>query len=291
MQNTFTGLLVPLITPFKENGEIDFSALKRLIEYCSTNGADGFVALGTTAEAPTLSDGERNKILSLVIEHSDGKPVIAGTGSNCTDTAIKLTQQAKELGASGVLSVCPYYNKPSKTGIIKHFSKISASTSLPVLLYNVPTRTAVDLDIYTIERLSKIDNIVGIKQASPRRESFTQLTPLLSGSFAILNGSDELTLHALDAGCVGLISAAANLLPRTFADILQNYFSENKDKADEIFNSYKPLIEGMYIETNPAPLKYALSKILGIKNVLRLPMCPITRKNEQIIDSLLKNYI
>lgn len=288
MKNTFKGLFVPLVTPFKKE-QIDYVSLKKLIEYCLANGADGFVALGTTAETPTISQAERLEVINFILENANGKPVIVGAGSNCTKEAVRLTKLACSLGADGVLSVCPYYNKPSKTGIIRHFLEVADCVNTPIILYNVPSRTGIDIDKNVIKTLSKHPNVVGIKEASPDENKLKILSPLLSDEFALFCGNDSLTISSLNAGAVGIISAAANLIPKVFSDVLTLYFSGEKQSAQGVFNKHIELINALYVETNPAPIKYALNKLLGFENTLRLPMCPISRKNEQYLNKLLLN--
>ena len=290
MDISIKGLIVPLVTPF-DGYDVDYHSLKKLMEFCKENGADGFVALGTTAEAPTLTDYERDCIINFCLNNSDGLPVIAGTGSNCTKKAVELTLRAEELGANGVLSVCPYYNKPPKTGIIEHFKAIAGATRLPVILYNVPSRTGVDMPLDVIEDLSTLPNIIGIKEAGDSTDKLAAIKRNCINGFALYGGNDLLTCETLEAGGLGLISAAANVLPRSFTDIITAYSNGNKTTGREIFNSILPTVKGLYVETNPVAVKYALSRMGLVKNCLRLPMCPISHKNAQALDKIMEgNY-
>lgn len=283
----FKGMIVPLVTPFK-GGEIDYDALKRVIENCIDGGADGFVCLGTTAETPTLTDFERDGVLAFTLENCKGKPVYAGTGSNCTDTAIKRTLRAYAFGANGVLSVCPYYNKPTKTGIIAHFCKISDASPLPIILYDVPSRTGVEMTFETVLKLKERANVVGIKLACDEHKT-RAFTPLLDEGFSLFGGSDGIMDVAMKCRFTGMISAVANVMPITVKNIMEAYCSKQPD-ADEIFKSAKDGIDALYVETNPIAIKYALYKMGLTENELRLPMCPISHKNAIKIEKYIKQY-
>lgn len=283
----FQGMIVPLVTPFKK-GKIDYKALKRVIDYCIEGGADAFVCLGTTAETPTLSDCERDELLTFTLENCKGKPVFAGTGSNCTDTAIKRTLRAYSLGTNGVLSVCPYYNKPTESGIIAHFCKISDASPLPIVLYDVPSRTGVEMTFNTVLKLKERANVTGIKLACDEYKT-RAFAPLLSENFSLYGGNDSIMDVAMKCGYKGMISAVANVMPMTVKNVMDAFLLRRTD-ADEIFRTAKDAIDALYVETNPIAIKYALYKIGLIENELRLPMCPISSKNALKVDKYIKQY-
>ena len=287
MKNPFSGLIIPLVTPFSE-GEIDYCSLKNLISFCATNGANGFVCLGTTAETPTLTPKERDAVVSFCIENSRGLPVISGAGSNCTADAVKLAKRAYALGANGVLSVCPYYNIPPVSGMIAHFCEISNAVPLPVILYDVPSRTGVEMSVDAIYKLSGLHNITGIKAAGNSVDKLKLISEFTADDFALFCGNDILTAEAYASGAAGTISAAANVIPEVFAGITSLFQSGKGNEAKALLEKNRKLIRALYTETNPVAIKYALSAAGMIKNELRLPMCPISRKNAVIVDEALK---
>lgn len=281
MKNSFHGIIVPLVTPF-DGGSIDYVALKRVMESCKEGGADGFVALGTTAETPTLTENERDHILEFCLNNSGGLPVIAGASSNATSEAVRLAKRAEALGANGILSACPYYNKPPKTGIIAHFLLQAGATALPLILYNVPTRTASEIDNEALSALAGVHNIVGIKEAG-NLASLKDRARFISDEFALFAGNDSLLPEAMKIGAAGFISAAANVIPYKLKEIFSLYACGRTAEASERFNKISELISALYVETNPAAIKYALYKKGLIKNELRLPMCPISHKNADFL--------
>ena len=284
MKKNFSGLIVPLVTPFK-NGKIDFYSLEKIIDFLLENGADGFVSLGTTAETPTLSEKERDEILTFTIGRSHGKFVIAGAGSNCTATAVKLSKRAESLGADGLLSVTPYYNKPQEDGLFAHYRAISNSVKLPVILYDVPSRTGISLSVELIKKLSCLKNVIGIKDASNDANRFAELKTVLP-EFELYSGNDMLADKELISGAKGIISAAANAMPKLFSDLIKLKCENRNASLTELFDSEKGSIEILYSETNPAAIKYYMSLKGLCKNELRLPMCPVSRKNAQKIKKL-----
>ncbi len=280
MKNDFHGLIVPLITPFN-GGKVDFDALGKIMERCLRGGADAFVALGTTAETPTLTDEEKVGIFKFVRANSCGKKVIAGVGTNCTASAVGQVKIFEDLGADGILAVCPFYNKPPKTGIIAHFCIVAESTRLPVILYDVPSRTGTEIGKDAIIKLRFVHNIIGIKAAYATQGALAETAELkIDGIFDIFGGNDLLTVQTLEFGGVGLISAAANVIPEFFSGILK---APPSDRA-ALYARGKALVEALYLETNPVVIKYAMSKAGLCENELRLPMCPISRKNGILLD-------
>ncbi|MBR2969388.1 MAG: 4-hydroxy-tetrahydrodipicolinate synthase [Clostridia bacterium] len=288
MKNPFFGTIVPLITPF-DGGEVDYPALERLIAYCKEGGADGFVCLGTTAEAPTLNEREKREILAFTLKRAEGLPVIAGAGSNCTREAIRLTALFEKDGANGVLSVCPYYNKPPESGIIAHFEHIAKSTRLPVILYDVPQRTGKEITANAANILKRIPNVVAIKEAGDTAHLLA-MRSVCDGDLALLGGNDALISQTMKLGGAGMISAAANVMPKTVSGAVRLYGSSVR-LADGVIEGAAEAIAALQIEVNPVPLKYALFKKGLIKNELRLPMCPLSRKKEALIDRLINKFI
>lgn len=279
----FKGVFVPLVTPF-DGGRVDLVSLGRIMERCLKGGADGFVALGTTAETPTLSLREREEILKFALNESGGKPVVAGAGSNCTAEAAMLASRAEELGADAVLSVCPYYSRPQQTGIVAHFIAVAEAVKIPVILYNVPKRTGAEISDGALAKLAGIYNIVGIKEADGRRETLFERAKYISGDFSLFAGADELLADALEAGADGAISAAANVIPTEIKQVWELFCEGRRAEAKELAEELREKIGALYVETNPSAIKYALMKMGLSKNELRLPMCPISHKNELILD-------
>lgn len=288
MQNPFKGTLVPLVTPFR-GGRVDYTALRRVIARCQDGGVDGFVCNGTTAEAPTLSERERRGILAFTLRHSSGMPVIAGAGSNCTAHAVKMARQAETDGANGVLSVCPYYNNPPESGIIAHFSAVADAVRLPVILYDVPSRTGVEITANAIAKLRRKGNIVAVKAAGDINK-LSLLCSASNGKFGVLGGNDALIGQTMKLGGVGMISAAANAMPKTVSDAVRLYGC-SVCRADELVAGASDAIAALYSQTNPVAVKYALHRMGLIENELRLPMCPLSHKNEALVESYLHKYI
>jgi 4-hydroxy-tetrahydrodipicolinate synthase len=284
----FEGLCVPLITPFK-NGKVDFFALHGVIDYCINGGADCLLCLGTTAESPTLSGSERDAVLSFTVKNCGGLKVIAGAGSNCTETAVERTRRAQDLGADGILSVCPYYNKPPKSGIIEHFSKIAQATTLPVILYDVPSRTGLEIPLDAISTLKKIPNVVGVKCACIDGERTKKIARLCDGSFALYGGCDGLLPLYYSLGCAGMISAAANVMPKTIKRFTV-LFKKASPLAQAEFDGARKAIDALYVETNPVAIKWARAKKGLILNELRLPMCPLSHENEHFVEKFEQYY-
>ena len=289
MMNNFRGLIVPLVTPFCA-GKVDFRSLKKIMDNCAAGGADGFIALGTTAETPTLSRGERTEILKFVKKHARGKFVIAGAGSNDTAEAVKLAQKAQAAGADGVLSVCPYYNKPQTSGVIEHFSAVANAVDIPVVLYDVPSRTGIKIGAEAVAKLKEIPNVAGIKEATDDPLYLKEIAAACDDELALFCGSDSLSMRALSLGAAGLMSAAANALPAFFAQILRFYAAGKGEKAQKLFDVGSPLIKALYLETNPAGIKYALHLKGTCDNSLRLPMRTVSKETEKNIADALEAF-
>lgn len=287
MRSKFEGIFVPNITPFK-NGELDEEGLRRVVRYLIKNGVNGLVPNGTTGESTTLSDEEQKRVLEIVLEEANNKvPVIAGTGTNNTHHTIKLTQQAQNLGVDAVLVVTPYYNKPTQQGLLEHFKKIASSTNLPIILYNIPGRTSRNLNIETVIELSKIKNIVGVKEASGNIDQIMD-TMKDTKDFSVLCGTDELLFIMSCLGGNGAIAAAGHILPNKFKE-MHNLVKLGKiEEAREIHYFLLPMIRALFVESNPSPIKGAY-ELLGIcSKETRLPLVPATDKLMGILKSELK---
>ena len=284
----FRGTATALITPFRD-GEIDFEALGRLIEMQISAGIDCFVIGGTTAEAATLSDAERYRLFEFSAERISGRTrLIFGTGTNDTRVAKSHSRYAESVGCDGLLLVTPYYNKGTEPGIEKHYLSIAESVNLPIILYNVPSRTGVNLGFNLLERLSEHQNIVGIKEASDSTDRLVRLASM-SSSLALYSGNDSQIFPTLSLGGFGVISVISNLLPKETTEITDLYFSGQVERSREIQFNLLPLISAMFLETNPAPIKYAMSKMGLCSPELRLPLSEPRESTKREIDKLILN--
>jgi len=283
------GVYTALVTPFNRDGSLDEKALKELVNFQITGGISGLVPVGTTGESPTLSHKEHHRVVELVIEDAAGRvPVIAGTGSNSTEEAIDLTRNAKAAGADYSLQVTPYYNKPSQEGIYRHFTAIADAVDLPLIIYNIPGRTGKNIENDTMFRLAAHPNIVGVKEASG---SITQMMEVIAGTpgdFTVLSGDDGLGLPLLGCGGDGIISVASNILPRQLEDMVRAALEGRMDGAREIHYRLFSLFKNLFIDTNPIPVKYALSRMGMIQEVYRLPLCPLSESHKKVLDRDLK---
>lgn len=271
----FSGTATALITPFRE-GTIDFERLGRLIEFQIQSGIHTLVIGGTTGEAATLSDGEREALYRFSIEAADSRAtIILGTGTNDTRLAISHTRLAERLGADAVLTVTPYYNKGTTRGIVEHYRAIAAETSLPVILYNVPSRTGVNLSLDILRELSEIENIVGIKEASDSIDRLVTLTANLGDSLYLYAGNDSQYYPTLALGGKGIISVASNLVPVQMDTIYREFLAGNATLAKKSADALLPLFNTLFLETNPSPVKYAMHLLSLCENELRLPLAPV----------------
>ena len=275
----FSGAFTALVTPFR-NGEVDVEALENLVEFQIGQGTHGLVPCGTTGETPSMSEAEDRLVIGTVVRVASGRvPVIAGTGSNSTDMAIKYTRMAEEEGADGSLQVSPYYNKPTQEGLYRHFAAIAESTSLPIVLYNIPGRTSVTVSAETTARLAEIPNIVGTKEATHSMDLASDIRRLCGEEFDILSGDDSLTLPLMSLGGRGVISVAANVAPAVVSDMVNALLEGNFERGRELHYDLLPLCRALFIETNPIPVKTAAS-ILGLcSDEMRLPMIPLAGEN------------
>ncbi|MCK4239986.1 MAG: 4-hydroxy-tetrahydrodipicolinate synthase [Candidatus Atribacteria bacterium] len=277
----FKGSLVAMITPFGENGEVDEKGIEKLVEFHIKNGTNGIVPCGTTGESPTLSHEEHKRVVEVTINAVAGRaPVIAGTGSNCTREALDLTSHAKEAGADAALIITPYYNKPTQKGLYLHFKKIAEEVDIPIIVYNVPSRTGINILPETLAELAKLKNIVGVKEASGNLDQMTHIVELCGDKITLLSGDDKLLLPVLSIGGKGVISVVANIIPREVSDMVREFEEGNYPEAKDIFLSkVYPLSNAMFYETNPIPIKTS-AKLMGLPSGdLRLPLAPMSENN------------
>lgn len=284
----FSGTFTALITPFR-NGEVDVDALENLVEFQIEGGVSGLVPCGTTGESPTMGEEEDRVAISTVVRVANGRvPVIAGTGSNSADMAIKYTKMAEEVGADGSLQVAPYYNKPTQDGLYAHFAAIAENTNLPLIIYNIPGRTNVDVLPETMARLAEIPNVVGVKDATLSMSAAANVRRLCGDDFDLLSGNDFETLPILSLGGSGVIAVASNIAPRTYSEMVDAALDGDFARARELHYELLPLFEALSIETNPIPVKTAAS-ILGLcSDEMRLPMQPMRGDNLRKLENSLE---
>lgn len=286
----FKGAMVAIVTPFR-NGKIDEKALKGLIEFQIKNGIDAIIPCGTTGESATLSHSEHERVLEIVIEAVEGRvPVVAGTGSNSTEEALKLTRHARNAGAAGALLITPYYNKPTQEGLFQHFQKIAVEVDIPIILYNVPGRTGVNMAPETVARLAELKNIVGIKEATASLQQVSEIIHLCPNDFSVISGDDFTTLPILAVGGKGTISVTSNIAPAEVAGLIDAFEAGDYQKAKKIHYKLWPLNKAMFLETNPIPVKTALSLMKKIAPELRLPLAPMSEINLKKLKQVLKKY-
>ena len=286
----FKGSMVALVTPFK-NGKVDEKALAELVEFHIKNGTTALVPCGTTGESATLNYEEHDKVIELTIEFANGRiPVIAGTGSNSTEEAIALTKHAKKAGARASLQVSPYYNRPTQKGLYLHFKAIAEAVDIPIILYNIASRTGVNIEPETFVKLAQVKNIIGVKEASGSLEQMSRIRSLCPKDFLLISGDDALTLPVMSIGGVGIISVVANIIPRDVADMCALFENGNIKKAEELHYKMLDLIKAMFIETNPIPVKTAMALMKMIDPQIRLPLCEMLPENREKLVKALKDY-
>ena len=271
----FSGAFTALITPFR-NGEVDVEALEGLVEFQIKGGVSGLVPCGTTAETPALSEKEDRLVIETVVRVAAGRvAVIAGTGSNSTDMAIKYTRMAEEAGADGSLQVTPYYNKPTQEGLYRHFAAIAENTNLPLVLYNIPGRTSVTMSAETTARLAEVPNIVGTKEATHSMDMTSDIRRLCGEEFCILSGDDSLTLPIMALGGNGVISVTSNVAPAAVSGMVGALLGGDFERGRELHYELLPLFRALFVETNPIPVKAAASLLGLCSDEMRLPMIPL----------------
>lgn len=283
------GTMTALITPLK-NDAIDEDALRLLVDWQIDSGIHGLVPSGTTGESATLSHEEHEEVFKIVIEQVNGRvPVIAGTGSNSTWEAIKLTKDAARAGANATLQVTPYYNKPTQEGLYRHFASVAKEVDIPVILYNVPSRTAVNLLPETVARLVKIDNIIGLKDAAGNIKQTLDTIDACNGDITILSGDDFANLAILSVGGKGAISVSANIVPGLSAELFNAWDRGDKEKAKEIQHKLHPLNNAMFLETNPIPVKWAAFRMGLCTDEIRLPLTPLSEAQRPRLEKVMKD--
>ena len=286
----FKGAIVAIVTPFK-NDQIDEESLRELIEFQIVNGTDGIVPCGTTGESATLSHEEHDRVIEITINAVKKRvPVIAGTGSNSTAEALRLTAHAYKAGADAALIVCPYYNRPTQEGLYQHFKTIAENVPIPIVPYNIPSRTGVNLMPEMVAKLSKIKNIVGIKEASGSIKQMSDVIELCPENFAVLSGDDNFTLPLLAMGGAGVISVVSNVVPADMAGLVDAFAAGDINKAKALHHKMAALMEALFIEVNPIPVKAALALMGKIKYEYRLPLCKMAEANFEKLKKVMVNY-
>jgi 4-hydroxy-tetrahydrodipicolinate synthase len=287
----FEGSIVAIVTPFKA-GKLDEKALNSLIEWHISEGTDAIVPCGTTGEASTLDYDEHYRVIETTIETANKRvPVIAGTGANSTDETIMMTKKAREMGADGALLVTPYYNKPTQEGLYRHYRECAEAVDIPIVLYNVPSRTGVNMLPQTVARLSELKNIVAIKEATGDMKQVSEVINLCGDRITVISGDDFTTLTLLALGGKGVISVAANIVPRDVARMCKAWKEGNLEEARKIHYKLEPLNRAMFIETNPVPAKTALHMMGKIEEEFRLPLCPMSEPNRDKLKNILINQM
>ncbi len=283
----FQGSFTALITPF-ENGQLDEAAFRKLVDFQIHSGTHGLVPTGTTGESPTLSHDEHRRVVELCIEQAAGRvPVIAGTGSNSTAEAVELTKHAKAAGASAVLVVSPYYNKPTQEGLYQHFKAISDAADIPIIVYNIPPRSVVDISVATMARLCALPNIAGVKDATGNVVRISQQRQALGPDFIQFSGDDALALGVMAHGGHGCISVTANIAPALCAEFQNACLTGDFRRALQLNDRLMPLHEALFVESNPGPVKYAAERLGLCRGELRLPLVPISDASRRVVDEAL----
>lgn len=284
----FGQVLTAMVTPFDQHGEVDFNAARTLVNYLIENGTDGLVVAGTTGESPTLTTEEKIALFKFVVEVSAGRvPVIAGTGSNNTRASISLTKLAEEAGVDGIMLVTPYYNKPSQEGLFQHFKAIAETTSLPVMLYNIPGRSVVNMSVETVVRLSEISNIVAIKEASGNLDAMAEMISRTSDDFTLYSGDDGLTIPVLSIGGAGVVSVASHIIGNEMQEMINQFKNGRVQEAAISHQRLLPIMKALFAAPNPTPVKAALN-MQGVQvGGVRLPMVPLNDEEKSVLQQFL----
>ncbi len=284
----FGQVLTAMVTPFDQNGDVDFNATRTLVNYLIENGTDGIVVAGTTGESPTLTTEEKVALFKLVVDAVNRRvPVIAGTGSNNTRASISLTKQAEEAGVDGIMLVAPYYNKPSQEGLFQHFKAIADTTPLPIMLYNIPGRSVVNMSAETIVRLSQIPNIVAVKEASGNLDAMAEIISQAPSDFTLYSGDDGLTLPVLAIGGAGVVSVASHVIGNEMQEMINQFKNGHVQEAANSHRRLLPMMKALFAAPNPAPVKAALN-MNGVKvGGLRLPLLPLSDEEKNALQAVL----
>lgn len=286
----FSGAFTAIVTPFKD-GQVDEAGFKALIRFGMDGGVSGFVPCGTTGESPTLSHEEHNRVVEICVKEVAGQAkVIAGTGSNSTEEATALTRHAKKVGADGALMVSPYYNKPTQEGLYQHFKAVAEAVDIPIVVYNIQSRTAVNIENATMARLSMIPNIVGVKEASGSVLQMSEVIRLCGPEFDVLSGDDQMTFPLMSLGGKGVVSVVTNIVPEKMSALAQHMLAGDVEKGRQIHFELFELCQAMFVETNPIPVKAALGLMGKISPEYRLPLCPPSQANLEKLGEILERY-
>lgn len=286
----FGQILTAMVTPFDRNDEVDFNATRTLVNYLIANGSDGLVVAGTTGEAPTLTEKEKIDLFKFVVKVVDGRvPVIAGTGSNNTKASISLTKKAVEAGVNGIMLVAPYYNKPSQEGLFQHFKTIAEATSLPVMLYNIPGRSAVNISVETIVRLSQIPNIVAIKDACGDLDIMAQIISETPRNFTLYSGDDRLTLPVLAIGGAGIVSVSAHIIGNEMQEMISSFKNGDVITAADMHRNLLPIMKSLFTAPSPSPVKAALNMSGVYVGGVRLPLVPLNDEEISMLQRALES--
>jgi 4-hydroxy-tetrahydrodipicolinate synthase len=286
----FRGSMVALVTPFN-NGQVDWPALEALVDFHLKNGTDGIVPCGTTGESATLSHQEHDDVIKAVIKAVHKRvPVIAGTGSNSTDEAVRLTREAEKSGADGALMISPYYNRPTQEGIYQHYKKVASEVGIPIIVYNIPGRTGSKIEPETLARLAEINNVAGVKEATGSVDQAIDVIRLCGDRLAVYSGEDSLIFSLMTLGGKGVISTVANVAPKETAELATACLLGNWEKGRELQLALVPLIRSLFIETNPIPVKTALSLMGKCSGELRLPLTPMAEGNRGKLKRALRDF-
>ena len=282
MRSIFKGSIVALITPFRKNGSIDHGLVRELVEWHIASGTNAIVPCATTGESPTLSHDEQDEVIATVVKAVNKRiPVLAGCGSNCTEESLRLIKHAESVGADGALVITPYYNKPTQEGMLAHYESLANATKLPIVIYNVPGRTGVNIKPETVAKLGKIENIVGIKEASGNVDQASEIMRLTD--LDVLSGEDSLNFPLMAIGAVGLISVLATSAPVREANLADAAMKGDMEEGRRLHKLLFPLSKALFAETNPCPVKAAMAMLGKCENVLRLPLVPVRKETEELV--------
>lgn len=283
-----SGVYTALVTPFGEDGAIDETALRKIVDAQIAGGVDGLVPMGTTGESPTVSHDENIRVIEIVANQAGGRvEIIAGTGSNSTAEAVRMTRLAAEVGATATLQVAPYYNKPTQEGLYLHFKTIAEATTLPVVVYNIPGRTGRNIEPETILRLAEVDSIVAVKEASGSMAQVMDLVAQRPNGFAVLSGDDNLTLPMLSLGANGVVSVASNIAPQMMGTMVRAALAGKFDEAQQMHYQLLPLFRMVFLQTNPIPIKAAMAQAGMLQEIYRLPLCELSAQDKTTVATIL----
>lgn len=282
MRSIFKGSIVALITPFRKNGSIDHGLVRELVEWHIASGTSAIVPCATTGESPTLTHDEHDEVIATVVKAVNKRiPVLAGCGSNCTEESLRLIKHAESVGADGALVITPYYNKPTQEGMLAHYESLANATKLPIVIYNVPGRTGVNIKPETVAKLAKIENIVGIKEASGNLDQASEIMRI--SNLDVLSGEDSLNFPLMAIGAVGVISVVANVVPDLVAKLADAAQNGDMEEGRRLHKLLFPLSKVLFAETNPCPVKAAMAMLGKCENVLRLPLVPVRKETEELV--------